>query len=85
MGKATKSTKESNEERARFEEAQKSLEEIEEEIAPFVRRRQYKEHSTAGKWHDASEYERSDFFSDLEKVVRRLPPDHPSRSGSRKR
>ncbi len=28
---------------------------------------------------------RSDFFHDLKKVVRKLPPDHPSRSGSQKR
>ena len=28
---------------------------------------------------------RDDFFSDLEKVVKKLPPDHPSRSDSRKR
>ena len=30
-------------------------------------------------------YTRSDFFRDLKKVVRKLPPDHPSRSDSRKR
>lgn len=30
-------------------------------------------------------YERGDFFRDLKKVVRKLPPDHPSRSGSEKR
>lgn len=24
---------------------------------------------------------RSDFFNDLKKVVKKLPPDHPSRSG----
>lgn len=29
--------------------------------------------------------EREDFFRDLKKVVRKLPPDHPSRSDSRKR
>ena len=28
---------------------------------------------------------RADFFRDLEKVVKKLPPDHPSRSDSRKR
>lgn len=29
-------------------------------------------------------YRRSDFLRDLKKVVRKLPPDHPSRSDSRK-
>ncbi len=29
-------------------------------------------------------YKREDFFRDLKKVVRKLPPDHPSRSGSEK-
>lgn len=28
---------------------------------------------------------REDFFRDLKKVVKKLPPDHPSRSDSRKR
>ena len=28
---------------------------------------------------------RDNFFQDLKKVVRKLPPDHPSRSDSRKR
>ena len=30
-------------------------------------------------------YKREDFFRDLKKVVKKLPPDHPSRSDSRKR
>lgn len=30
-------------------------------------------------------YRREDFLHDLKKVVRKLPPDHPSRSDSRKR
>ncbi len=30
-------------------------------------------------------YKREDFFRDLKKVVKKLPPDHPSRSGSQKR
>ncbi len=29
-------------------------------------------------------YKREDFFTDLQKVVKKLPPDHPSRSGSQK-
>ncbi len=28
---------------------------------------------------------RDDFFRDLKKVVKKLPPDHPSRSDSQKR
>ncbi len=31
------------------------------------------------------DYKREDFFRDLKKVVKKLPPDHPSRSDSRKR
>jgi hypothetical protein len=31
------------------------------------------------------DYKREDFLRDLEKVVKKLPPDHPSRSGSQKR
>ncbi len=31
----------------------------------------------------ADDYKREDFFRDLKKVVRKLPPDHPSRSDSR--
>lgn len=31
------------------------------------------------------DYKREDFFHDLKKVVKKLPPDHPSRSGSQKR
>lgn len=30
-------------------------------------------------------YRHEDFLSDLKKVVKKLPPDHPSRSGSQKR
>ena len=30
-------------------------------------------------------HKREDFFHDLKKVVRKLPPDHPSRSDSQKR
>jgi hypothetical protein len=86
MGETTKSAKEVAEKtRKRFEEAEKSFQEMQEEIAPFIRRRQFTEHSTAGEWRDASEYERSDFFRDLRKVVRKLPPNHPSKSDSQKR
>jgi hypothetical protein len=31
------------------------------------------------------DYKREDFFNDVKKVVRKLPPDHPSRSDSQKR
>ncbi len=30
-------------------------------------------------------HSREDFLGDLKKVVKKLPPDHPSRSGSEKR
>ncbi len=86
MSKARKSAEELDaRQRERFSEAKKSLEEMEEEIAPFVRRREIRKYSTAGEWRDASDHERSDFFHDLKKVVRKLPADHPSRSDSRKR
>lgn len=55
----------------RKEEAQKSLREMEKEIAPFVRPRKFEEHSTAGEWRDASEHERLSFFHDLRKASRR--------------
>jgi hypothetical protein len=35
--------------------------------------------------HAESSPTREDFFRDLKKVVRKLPPDHPSRSDSKKR
>lgn len=86
MGKTRKSAEKLDaKERERFSEAKKSLEEMEEEIAPFVKRRETRKYSTAGEWRDASDHERSNFFRDLKKVVRKLPPDHPSRSGSQKR
>jgi ABC-type transporter MlaC component len=86
MNKVRKSPQElSAEERERLLEAEKSYEKMEEEIAPYVKRRRTKKYSTAGKWGDASDYERTDFFRDLRKVIRKLPPDHPSRSDSRKR
>lgn len=31
------------------------------------------------------DFARGDFFRDLKKVVKKLPPDHPSRSDSRRR
>jgi hypothetical protein len=33
----------------------------------------------------ASGHNREDFFGDLKKVAKKLPPDHPSRSDSQKR
>ena len=42
--------------------------------------------STAqGQSDDQPPSSREDFFRDLKKVVKKLPPDHPSRSGSQKR
>ncbi len=39
----------------------------------------------SGRLVHADNYGREDFLSDLKKVVKKLPPDHPSRSGSEKR
>lgn len=36
-------------------------------------------------YNSEEDYKRGDFFRDLKRVVRKLPPDHPSRSGSQKR
>lgn len=77
----TKNVGEEN--RRRFEEARKSLREMEKEIAPFVKRRNFQEHTTAGEWRDASDYERADFFRDLKKVSKKR--DRPSQPGSEKR
>jgi len=38
----------------RFEEATKSFREMERKIAPFVKPRVFKAHSTAGQWFEAS-------------------------------
>jgi hypothetical protein len=78
MSVATKEEQDATEEkREKFERARKSLNEMEETIAPFTKRRKFEQHSTAGRWRDASDYERSDFFRDLKKVVRKQdwPPD----------
>ncbi len=84
MSEATKK-EQTKEEQERFERARKSVREMEEAVAPYTEEREIREGSEASQWRDASDYERSHFFRDLEKVVRKLPPDHPSRSDSRKR
>ena len=38
----------------RFREAKKSFQKIEEEIAPFIKRRKFKEYSTDGEWRETS-------------------------------
>jgi hypothetical protein len=38
-----------------------------------------------GQEKEREDYTRSDFFRDLKKVVRKLPPNHPSKSGSQRR
>ncbi len=41
-------------EKKNFIEARKSLKRMQEEIAPFIKRRQLKQHSTAGEWCETS-------------------------------
>jgi hypothetical protein len=41
-------------------------------------------HEGVGDTQDST-FTRETFFSDLKKVVKKLPPDHPSRFGSQKR
>lgn len=86
MSEATKKPTRSTEEEGhgRLEQARKSLREMEEEIAPFIRHRKFEEHTTAGEWRDASDYERSDFFHDLRKASRRSS-EQPSRPDQEKR
>ncbi len=84
MSEATKK-EQAREGQEKFERARKSLREMEEAVEPYTKRHEIRERSTADQWRDVSDYERSHFFRDLEKVVRKLPPDHPSRSGSEKR
>ena len=38
----------------RFLDAKKDFQKIQEEIAPFIRRRKFKAHSTAGEWCQTS-------------------------------
>ncbi len=38
----------------RFEEAKKSLQKLQEEIAPYIKKREFKEVSTAGEWCETS-------------------------------
>lgn len=85
MSETTDTTKEAMEEQQkRLLEAGKSLEGMEEEIAPFVKRRKIRKYTTTGEWRDSSEYERTDFFHDLKKASRRVS-QKPSQPDSEKR
>lgn len=52
----------------RLNKARRNLREMEKTIAPFTKRRKFEQHSTAGRWRDATDYERSDVFHDLKKM-----------------
>ena len=52
--KAKETTMETDMRDERFLEAEKSLERIKEEIAPFIKRKMSKEYSTVGEWCETS-------------------------------
>jgi hypothetical protein len=55
MNKRTKSIERLTEKKQRrFREAKKSFQKIEEEIAPFIKHRKFKEYSTDGEWRETS-------------------------------
>lgn len=55
MNKRTKSTEKLIEEKKRrFLEAKEDFKKMQEEIAPFIKRRKFKEYSTEGEWHETS-------------------------------
>lgn len=41
-------------ERKRLSAAKKSFKKLQEEIAPFIKQRKFKQHSTAGEWRETS-------------------------------
>ncbi len=55
MNNRTKPIEKLTEEKeGRFREAKKNFQKIQEEIAPFVKRRKFKEYSTEGEWRETS-------------------------------
>ncbi len=55
MNNKTKPIEKLTEEKERrFREAKKSFQKIEEEIAPFIKHRKFKEYSTDGEWRETS-------------------------------
>jgi hypothetical protein len=54
MNNETKSTEKTREEEKtkRLLEAKESFRKMQEEIAPFIRQRKFKEYSTAGEWYE---------------------------------
>lgn len=49
-----KETKLAEEKQKRFREAKESLQEMQEEIAPFIKLRKFKKYSTEGEWRETS-------------------------------
>lgn len=55
MNKRTKPTEKPIEEKQRrFLEAKENFQKMQEEIAPFIKRRKFKEYSTEGEWRETS-------------------------------
>jgi hypothetical protein len=60
----------------RIRKATENLERIQERLAPYIKRREYVDYSTAGRWGAPSEFgiglTRREFFETLERVSRPL-------------
>ena len=54
MNKIGKSSKRATKKKKRILEAKESFRKMQEEIAPFVKRRVFKQYSTAGEWCETS-------------------------------
>ena len=54
MNKRKKAEKLTEEKQRRFYEAKRDFQGMQEEIAPFVKRRKFKEYSTEGEWRETS-------------------------------
>lgn len=52
--KITSIRKTTEEKKKSFVKAEESFRRMQEEIAPFIKRRKFKEHSTAGEWCETS-------------------------------
>lgn len=52
--KITSTRKTTEDKKKRFINAKESFRKMQEEIAPFIKRRKFKEHSTAGEWCETS-------------------------------
>jgi len=52
--KITLTRKTTEEKKKRFHNAEENFRKMQKELAPFIKRRKFKEHSTAGEWCETS-------------------------------